>query len=214
MSSPSLLAQRAHRYDGAENRRRVLDAALEIFSELGYAAASTRAIAAQAGLEQGHLAYYFPNKLALWQAVIEAFAHEAEHRLREQLALAPKCDAPTLARAILPPFLRSFAENPRLTRLMLQEFSVTSERSAWLTKNFARPVWALLMPVFEDLRAAGHLAGAAPEIAYFSLIGAALITFGNGMLIEELSGRSPNTSQWIDGAVAHMLAPILAAGPG
>ncbi|MFD2782053.1 TetR/AcrR family transcriptional regulator [Novosphingobium pokkalii] len=77
-TTKSAKARRPQRYDGADNRRAVLDAALTVFADLGFEAASTRAIAAAAGLEQGHLAYYFPSKAALWQQVVEAFAREGK----------------------------------------------------------------------------------------------------------------------------------------
>lgn len=211
-SSPTRPAR--PRYDGAEQRRRLLEAALEVFALVGYEGASTRAIAAAAGIEQGHLAYYFPNKMALWQRVIETFAQEGERRLAERLPLCGELDAVDTAQAILPDFLRSFAAQPLLTRLMLQEFSVTSERSAWLREHFAQPVWTLLKPLFERLHAAGRLGGAAPDIAYFSMIGSALITFGNADLIRQVAGGDPGSPQWRDQAIDHMIGPVLARGAG
>ena len=199
---------RPPRYDGTQNRLRVLDAALDVFSQVGYEGAGTRAIAAAAGIEQGHLAYYFPNKMALWRQVTETFAKQTEQHLKQNLALCDKKETVGTAKTILPPFLRGFAENPRLTRLMLQEFSVSSERSAWLTEHFACPIWDLLMPLFTRLRADGYLGGSAPEIAYFSLIGSALITFGNGLLIAQFSGSDTTTPTWIEEAIDHMLAPV------
>jgi TetR/AcrR family transcriptional regulator len=205
--------RRPARYDGAENRRRVLEVALDVFSELGYEGAGTRAIAAAAGIEQGHLAYYFPNKMALWRQVIETFAREAETCLREQLALCSEVEAWRTAQAVLPEFLRGFSRNPRITRLMLQECSVTSDRSGWLIENFVRPVWTLLMPLFTRLRAEGRLGGSAPEIAYFSMIGSALITFGNAVLNVQLAGIDPRSPAWIEEAIGHMLGPVLARAP-
>jgi TetR/AcrR family transcriptional regulator len=201
--------RRAPKYDGVENRRLVLDAALTVFSEVGYAGASTRAIAAAAGIEQGHLAYYFPNKMALWRQVIETFASKAEACLREEIARCESAGAVETAKAVLPEFLLTFARNPRITRLMLQEFSVTSERSDWLTEYFAKPVWVLLMPLFEQLRAEGRLGGVVPEIAYFNLIGAALITFGNADLIIRLAGSGLASPERIDQAIGHMLGSVL-----
>lgn len=198
------------RYDGPENRRLVLEAALIVFSDLGFAGASTRAIAARAGIEQGHLAYYFPSKLALWQQVIEAFARDGEAYLAAHLTPQILSDPRQAAQDVLPGYLRSFADNPRLTRLMLQEFSVLSERHAWVVETIGRPVWDRLRPLFQALADAGALGGATPEIAYFSMIGAALITFGNPDLIGAMSGADPLATAWIDRAIDHMIRPILA----
>lgn len=206
-------ALKAARYDGEENRRVVLEAALQVFSQVGFAAASTRAIAAAAGIEQGHLAYYFPTKLQLWRQVVEAFAHAGEVHLRHQLAGDGLEDPVTTALRVLPGYLRTFAEEPRLTRLMLQEFSVTSERHQWVVETFGQPVWDLLRPLFEALAAQGRLAGADPAIAYFSLIGSALITFGNADLVRSMTGGDPAAAQWFEAAIAHMIAPVVMPAP-
>jgi TetR/AcrR family transcriptional regulator len=203
--------RRAPKYDGVENRRLALEAALAVFSEVGFAAASTRAIAAAAGIEQGHLAYYFPNKMVLWQQVIETFASKAEACLRDEMARCEHAGAVETAKVVLPQFLLTFANNPRISRLMLQEFSVTTERSGWLVEHFAKPVWNLMMPLFEQLRSEGRLGGVAPEIAYFSLIGSALITFGNADLIMQLAGSDPTSPEWVDEALRHMLGSVLAS---
>lgn len=127
-------------------RQIILPAALQVFSDRCLEGASTRAIAAQAGLEQGHLAFCFPSQMALWKAVIEFLSQEGETRLRAALENADHGDAAAKVQMALPELLRSFAENPKLTRLMLQEFSVQSPRHNWVVENFGRPVWDMLRP--------------------------------------------------------------------
>ena len=50
-------------------RRRILDAALELFNRNGYAATSQAEIAGAAGIRQGNLTYHFPAKLDLVAAL-------------------------------------------------------------------------------------------------------------------------------------------------
>lgn len=57
--------------NGDDVRVRVLDAAEHLFAERGYAGATTRMIAAQAGIQKRMLFYYYPNKDALYRAVLE-----------------------------------------------------------------------------------------------------------------------------------------------
>lgn len=47
---------------GSRRRAAILEGAIEVFAELGYAGASLRELAAGAGVQKGHLAYYFPTK--------------------------------------------------------------------------------------------------------------------------------------------------------
>lgn len=66
----------------AEARIRILDAAEKLFSDRGYDASPTSAIARQAGVTPGLVFYYFPSKAELLQALIEErtiLPHIAEH---------------------------------------------------------------------------------------------------------------------------------------
>jgi AcrR family transcriptional regulator len=69
-------------------RRRILDAALELFNRNGYAATSQAEIAAAAGIRQGNLTYHFPTKLDL----VEALRDEGQAVLRRRDALGATGD--------------------------------------------------------------------------------------------------------------------------
>jgi len=56
---------------GEETRERIVEAALGIFGERGYDGASTREIAAAAGVNAPALQYYFDNKEGVYVACIE-----------------------------------------------------------------------------------------------------------------------------------------------
>jgi AcrR family transcriptional regulator len=56
-----------------ERRRTILNAALEIFSRHGFAAARLDDVAAQAGVAKGTLYLYFPNKQALFEELIRSY---------------------------------------------------------------------------------------------------------------------------------------------
>ncbi len=201
-------ARRPVPYAGEANRRAILEAALQVFSALGFEGASTRAIAAAAGIEQGHLAYYFPSKEALWREVIETFAREAEGLVRH--AVTPESLARPLetARMLLPRFLGIFADQPRMTRLMLQEFSLTSPRHNWLVENFGRPVWLHIRPLFEALRELGLLSGAPAEVAYFNLVAGAMIVFGNADVLRTIAGIDPAREAFRAQTIEYLLSPV------
>lgn len=59
---------------GDETRQRIIDAAIELFGEHGFAGASTRDIAAKAGVNAPALQYYFENKEGVYRACVEAIA--------------------------------------------------------------------------------------------------------------------------------------------
>jgi AcrR family transcriptional regulator len=55
----------------AETRDRIIRAAREVFSELGYDAATSQAIAIRAGLTRPAINHYFASKRVLWSQVVE-----------------------------------------------------------------------------------------------------------------------------------------------
>ncbi|WP_245964671.1 CerR family C-terminal domain-containing protein [Trinickia dinghuensis] len=61
---------------GEETRLRIIQAAIELFGEHGFVAASTRDIAAKAGVNAPALQYYFENKEGVYRACAEHLADE------------------------------------------------------------------------------------------------------------------------------------------
>lgn len=59
---------------GDETRLRIIAAAIDLFGERGFAAASTREIAVRAGVNAPALQYYFENKEGLYRACAEHIA--------------------------------------------------------------------------------------------------------------------------------------------
>ena len=59
------------RIDGQESRTRLLDAALALFAEQGFAKTSTREIALAAQVNISAISYYFGNKQGLYTALFE-----------------------------------------------------------------------------------------------------------------------------------------------
>ncbi len=53
-----------------DRERRILDAALKVFSEMGYSGTTMDAVAAEAGLTKPTLYSYFPSKESLFQAMM------------------------------------------------------------------------------------------------------------------------------------------------
>jgi AcrR family transcriptional regulator len=70
----------------AHNRAAILDAAREVFAELGYDAAGVRDVIRRTDLASGTFYNYFPDKEAVFRAVVDESAQEVRRRLREARA--------------------------------------------------------------------------------------------------------------------------------
>ncbi|MGI5883501.1 MAG: TetR family transcriptional regulator [Candidatus Spyradocola sp.] len=61
-----------------DTRQRILDAALDLFSQSGYAAVSIRDICARVQVREGTIYYHFSNKQAIAEELFREFAQRAE----------------------------------------------------------------------------------------------------------------------------------------
>lgn len=91
---------------GDETRQRIIDAAIELFGENGFDRASTRDIAAAAGVNAPALQYYFESKEGLYKACAEYITADLRARytpVMKQIsdALKNNADAHTLIDAYL-----------------------------------------------------------------------------------------------------------------
>jgi len=77
-------ARKAKADDGG-TRRRLLDATAQIMHDEGYAAATSRRVAAKAGIRQPLVHYYFPTMDDLFLAVLRAGADVALDQMRAAL---------------------------------------------------------------------------------------------------------------------------------
>ena len=75
---------------GEETRARIVAAAMRLFGEKGYEGASTRDIAAAAGVNAPALQYYFDNKEGVFRACIETIAERAWESLSEVVVEAER----------------------------------------------------------------------------------------------------------------------------
>jgi len=66
---------------GEDTRRRILEAAIEIFAAEGYDGASTRLLAERAGVNLPAIQYYFGSKEGLYRAAIERIGQEIEEQM-------------------------------------------------------------------------------------------------------------------------------------
>lgn len=121
----------------AATQASILQAALEIFSEQGFEGASTREIAAKAGVHHALIKYHFDNKDALWRAAVSfLFKRQAE-----ELQLPAPGDPAhgsyrDFAKAVIRSVVLYSARHPEHARLMVQESVRDSERFRWAADEF------------------------------------------------------------------------------
>lgn len=98
-------------------RRRVLDAALEVFSRDGYGDTVVDDIARNSATSKGGLYFHFPSKQALFNALLDEAATLLVTRIQD--AMAAESDPLEKGDAALRAVLRTFAGHQKLARILL-----------------------------------------------------------------------------------------------
>jgi AcrR family transcriptional regulator len=101
--------------------QRILDAGTRVLSERGYDGASTNRIAKAAGISQGSLYQYFPNKDAIVVAVLDRFADHLAERLGSQIDATMSLSWQDAGRALLDAQIRLFEEHADLLRIIVEQ---------------------------------------------------------------------------------------------
>jgi AcrR family transcriptional regulator len=115
-----------------ETRQRLIEAAAQVFAEEGYARATTRALAAAAGVNEVTLFRHFGNKESLFAAVTEQYAGPAvTTALESQLSGDYHRDLLTVGNQLLQVLL----ERKEVLRMMLCEASHFPEVQAVMVQN-------------------------------------------------------------------------------
>ena len=136
-----------------ETRNRILNSALQEFSEKGFDSASLRVIAAAAGVNHGLIKYHFTNKEALWKAAVDFLFQRLEADMTEPGADRAK-SRPERVRLWIHRYVRYCAEHPEHARIMVQESIRDSDRLKWAADQHIRHGHQILLtslPVTLDM---------------------------------------------------------------
>src|SRR5271165_39408 len=140
-----------------ESRAAILKAAVAEFADLGIAGARTDAIARAAHVNKALLYYYFKDKDALYQAVLDYVFSG----LRERVMPVLECELPPRQKMLeyLGAYFDYIAANPRIPRLVQAEWmrsGAGAARMQRVAKEYFHPIFEKLVEVLRSGIAAGE----------------------------------------------------------
>jgi len=191
-----------------ETRNRIIDAASRAFSERGFRAASTRDIAARAGVNQGLITYHFRSKERLWKAALDRIFEGLAGTLQELEGIGAATDPRERGREAVRRYVRFAAAHPELFRLMVEEGKQADARLRWLVDRHLKPLYA----GFERLLAA-YSPGVDPAMlphAFYTLSGAGSMIFAVRPECRRLTGTDPADKRVVElhaEFIARLLVP-------
>ena len=168
-------------------QQKLLDAAVEAFSESGFKGTSTRDIADRAGVHHPLITYHFKNKDQLWRSAADRIFREFNISLVKAMAEVPESRPRARAETFIRTYVRYAYNQPALHKFILQESSHPSARLDWLVENHLKPLFDIVVKSLRELQALGVAPPGDPAIL-FNMI--RVSAGGLLALSEEIKGTS------------------------
>src|SRR5580658_10379051 len=165
----STTAERVTRPSAQPTRHRTVAAATDLFSERSFDGATTREIAARAGVTQPLLNYYFRSKEELWQAAVDSLFELLNQTLDERTTGLRGVDEVTSAKLLVREFVTFSARHPQLHRIIVQESKADGPRMDYLVDRHVRPIYERTTALFASLARQGAVPPIPPEPLYYIL---------------------------------------------
>ncbi|MCG8400245.1 MAG: TetR/AcrR family transcriptional regulator [Firmicutes bacterium] len=138
-------ASRAQRKQ--QTRRKILDAALQVFAEVGFEAASLAAIAKRCGVQKALVQYHFETKDKLWKAAIGQLWAELRDALPNYLRQPAGADHKSMTqqsdiRRLFKQIILFARDHPAWVGIMFREASAPGPRLDWLVEHYLQQDFA------------------------------------------------------------------------
>ncbi len=153
-------------------RRRLLDAALEVFGTAGYASSSIEGLCARAGVSPRHFYEHFTSREELLVALYDELMGDVMAHVLAAGEGQP-LDVESRARAGLTAFIEAMLSDERKARVQLVEVVGVSERLEQHRRGVLRAFSARIESDTRELIAAGAIPDAGdPQLSSILLVGA------------------------------------------
>ena len=175
-----------------ESRAAILKAAVSEFAREGVAGARTNAIARLAGVNKALLYYYFKDKEALYQAVLDEVFSGVRTAIHNALSqhLAPR----KRLQAYVCAHFNYIASNPAYHRLVHAEFLRAGRdpsRLQRVAKQYFRPVFSELMALLKEGELSGDFRAVNPVHFIPSMISVIVFYFTTAPIMRVVTGADP-----------------------
>lgn len=152
-------AHSAGRMNAGDRRRQLLDAALELFSRKGFGGTTTKEIAAAAGVTEAIIFRHFPNKQALYTAVLDSKTEECRHDewLADIQAQMDRNDDAGVLRTLAAAIVESYRTDTSFERMVLFAALEGHELGLAHYRRFALPMFELFRDYIERRQREGAL---------------------------------------------------------
>ena len=192
-------------------QQKLLDAAIEAFSENGFKGTSTRDIAERAGVHHPLITYHFKNKDKLWRAAANHIFSSFGRSLSKSMEESQGMNAKERMSEMIYAYVRNAKSQPALHKVMVQEASYPSARLDWLIEKHLDPLFQASFGMITELQDLGVAPAGNPALLFnmIRLSSGGLLALGNELKVS--SSIDIDDSETLD-QIAEMVIRVFLPG--
>jgi len=192
-------------------QRKLLDAAVDAFSENGFKGTSTRDIAERAGVHHPLITYHFKNKDQLWRAAADKIFRDFGSAMAESLELNSGSGPKERMAALIRAYVSYASSQPALHNVLVQEASFPNPRLDWLIDTHLKPFFDATFAMIEDLQQIGVAPEGNARLLFnmIRLSSAGLLALGNEL--KASSGIDVDSAETLD-EISDMIVNVFLPG--
>ena len=163
------------RKPAAERRSQLIDVAIGVFARKGFGGATTKEIAAAAGVTEAIIFRHFATKQDLYKAILDSrcTTPEIESWFADTQQFMDRKDDEGLFRHLITKMIASNREDPRFERLMLHAALEGHEIAIMYRNQFSLPIGKRLIEYISKRQRAGAIRACDPKAIIFAIAGVA-----------------------------------------
>ncbi len=183
----------------SDMRERILGVALDVFTERGFEASSTRQIAAKVGVNHGLIRYYFGSKQKLWQAAVDHAFGDMQEEIEAALADSNARDPRERVAHMIRAHVHFVARRPTFVRLMFEEGKRRGDRMRWIVDRHVLPLYGSLTELIQQAMGKNDALSSVSPIHFFYVVaGATGLIFHQAEECRRVSGVDPFKAEVIE----------------
>lgn len=192
-------------------RHKLLDAAIEAFSENGFKATSTRDIAERAGVHHPLITYHFKSKDKLWRAAADKLFIDFRRFLKESYADQGEACPKTRMASLIRAYIHYAKRQPAMHKVLIQEAHSPNPRLEWLVATHLKPFFENGFVLIEELQSLGVAPQGNPKLLFnmIRLSSGGLLALGHELL--ESSGIDIESNDTLD-EISEMIVKVFLPG--
>ena len=165
-----MMKPKKKRMTGDERRRKIIQAAMDVFSRSGFNGATTRKIAQKAGISEAMIYSHFKDKEDLYSSIIDQRIQESEP-LYHPLDAMRKKDDKRVFETIVSNFMQRYSKDTTFLRLLLFSALEGHELAGMFVSGPLRGFFEFLAEYVRERIDEGAFKAVNPEIASRCLVG-------------------------------------------